>query len=82
MTIKACESCSMPVDSAKYCCYCTTPSGELEPFEKRFEERIAYQLYDKPWLSREQAERETIGFMRSMPAWREHPRVLERLAQR
>jgi hypothetical protein len=80
MSVHPCESCSMPIESGRYCPYCATPSGELQPFEERFEEMIGWQIHCKPELSREQAERETIAFMRSMPAWREHPRVLERLA--
>lgn len=80
MTHCTCESCSMPIESGRYCSYCTTPTGELQPFEERFEKMVGWQLRSKPELSRAQAERETIAFMASMPAWREHPRVLERLA--
>jgi hypothetical protein len=81
MSTHACESCSMPIESGTYCSYCATPSGELQPFEERFEKMIGWQMRTKPGLSRAQAERETIQFMAQMPAWRDHPRVLERLAQ-
>ncbi len=32
-----CESCSMPIESGTYCSYCVTSTGELQPFEERFE---------------------------------------------
>ena len=70
-----CESCSMPIESGHYCPYCVTPSGELQPFEERFEKMVGWQMRRKPDLTREQAERDTLAFMAKMPAWRDHPRV-------
>jgi hypothetical protein len=32
----ACESCSMPIESGRYCAYCVDERGELQPFETRF----------------------------------------------
>ena len=28
-----CESCSMPIETGRYCRYCVDASGELQPFE-------------------------------------------------
>lgn len=70
-----CESCSMPIESGRYCAYCTTAAGELQPFEERFEKMIGWQLRKQPTLSRAQAERDTLAFMAKMPAWKDHPRV-------
>jgi hypothetical protein len=70
-----CESCSMPIESGKYCTYCVTSSGELQPFEERFEKMVSWQLRQKPGTPREQAERETLAFMAKLPAWKDHPRV-------
>jgi hypothetical protein len=70
-----CESCSMPIESGSYCQYCVTPSGELQPFEERFEKMVSWQMRQKPGLSRAQAEEDTLAFMARMPAWKSHPRV-------
>jgi hypothetical protein len=76
-----CESCSMPIESGKYCQYCLTSSGDLQPFEERFEKMVGWQLRQKPGLTREDAERETIAFMSKMPAWREDPHVRARFSR-
>lgn len=70
-----CASCSMPIETGTYCPYCVTPTGELQPFEERFEKMVSWQLRQKPGLSRADAERDTLAFMATMPAWRNHPRV-------
>jgi hypothetical protein len=74
-----CESCSMPIESGIYCSYCVTPSGELQPFDQRFENMVSWQMRQRPGLSRAQAEKDTFAFMRTMPAWKEHPRVVAAL---
>lgn len=76
-TRKQCESCSMPIESGTYCTYCSTATGELQPFDERFEKMVGWQMRQKPTLSRAQAERETLAFMAQMPAWKDHPRVLQ-----
>jgi hypothetical protein len=73
-----CESCSMPIETGRYCAYCTTQSGELQPFEERFEKMVSWQMRRKPGLSRAQAERDTRDFMAQMPAWKDHPAVTQR----
>ena len=70
-----CESCSMPIESGRYCAYCVTATGELQPFEERFEKMVGWQQRQRPGLSRADAERETLAFMAKMPAWKDHPRV-------
>lgn len=71
-----CESCSMPIESGTYCSYCVTPSGELQPFEERFEKMVGWQMRQKSGLSRAQAEKDTLAFMATLPAWKNHPRVI------
>lgn len=73
-----CESCSMPIETGTYCQYCVTPTGELQPFEERFEKMVGWQLRQKPGLSRDDAERDTLAFMAKMPAWKNHPKVTAR----
>ncbi len=72
---KTCESCSMPIESGHYCAYCVTPTGELQPFDERFEKMVGWQMRQKPGLSRSDAEKDTLAFMSKMPAWKDHPRV-------
>jgi hypothetical protein len=81
-TVTTCESCGMPLGSAAdhagsdetspYCAYCVTPSGELQPFEERFERVIQWGVR-KEGLERAAAEVRAREYMRSMPAWRDHP---------
>jgi hypothetical protein len=66
----------MPIESGRYCSYCTTPEGTLQPFEERFEKMVGWQLRQKPGLARTDAEEQTLAFMRKMPAWKDHPRVV------
>jgi predicted amidophosphoribosyltransferase len=75
---QACQSCSMPIESGTYCSYCLTPAGELQPFEERFEKMVSWQMRNKPGVTRQQAEQDTLAFMRKMPAWQNHPRVAAR----
>jgi len=70
-----CESCSMPIESGRYCQYCTTPTGELQPFEERLERMVAWQAKRTPEKSRKELESATLAFMAKMPAWKDHPRV-------
>ena len=71
----ACESCSMPIETGRYCTYCTDEKGELQPFDERFERMIAWQQRRTPTASRAELERATLDFMATLPAWKDHPRV-------
>jgi hypothetical protein len=71
----ACESCSMPIETGRYCSYCTDAQGNLQPFDERFERMIAWQQRRTPDASRAELERATLAFMARMPAWKDHPRV-------
>jgi len=73
-----CESCSMPIESGRYCQYCTDTAGNLQPFDERFEKMIAWQARKQPSASRAELESATLAFMAKMPAWRDHPRVRTR----
>ena len=70
-----CESCSMPIETGRYCKYCANEAGELQPFEERFEKMIGWQARKSPGKSREVLERETLAFMARMPAWKDHPEL-------
>lgn len=79
MALTTCESCSMPIEAGRYCTFCVTPSGELQTFEERFDKMVDWELREKPGILRADAEREILAFMATMPAWREHPGLIERL---
>lgn len=70
-----CESCSMPIETGRYCQYCVDERGELQPFEERFERMVAWQARRSPGKSRDALEAETLAYMAKMPAWRDHPKV-------
>jgi hypothetical protein len=70
-----CESCSMPIETGRYCQYCVNETGELQPFELRFERMVSWQARRSPEKNRETLEAETLAFMAKMPAWKDHPRV-------
>ena len=72
-----CESCGMPIAAGPYCQYCVDDSGHLQDFPTRFERMVAWQ--ERRGSPRAQAEKETIAYMASMPAWKDHPEVLARL---
>jgi hypothetical protein len=70
-----CDSCGMPIESGPYCEYCTDADGALQPFEERFERMVDWQARRDPDAPRERLEAETLSYLATMPAWRDHPRV-------
>ncbi len=79
MTMRTCESCGMPLiaeQSGPYCANCTTESGELQPFEERFE-RMTQWAMRKDGMDRATAEAHTRDYMRGMPAWRDNPALAQ-----
>ena len=73
-----CESCGMPVETGRYCAYCTDADGNLQAFEERFERMVSWQARREPSASRERLEAETLDHMATLPAWKDHPRVVSR----
>lgn len=73
-----CESCGMPIETGRYCPHCVDSNGQLQDFEVRFERMVQWSLRKQPELSRAVAEQRTLDYMASLPAWRNHPRVLTR----
>ena len=80
MSEHSCESCGMPVESGRYCTYCTDADGNLQGFDERFERMVAWQARREPGASRERLEAETLDHMATLPAWKNHPRVVSRSA--
>ena len=74
-TAQTCESCGMPIETGRYCGYCADDSGQPQSFGERFERMIAWQARRDPQATRAELERQTLEYMATMPAWRDHPRV-------
>lgn len=70
-----CQSCGMPIESGAYCSYCLDDKGQLQPFKERFERMVQWMLGREPDMPRAAAEQRTRAYMRTMPAWRDHPMV-------
>ena len=75
-----CQSCGMPIEDGTYCQYCTDDGGNLQPFEERFERMVQWTLHQGTTATREQAEADTLAYMATMPAWRDHPALKAALA--
>ncbi len=71
-----CESCGMPIDDGQYCGHCADAEGNLQAFDERFDRMVQWTLREGSATSKEEAERQTLAYMATMPAWREHPRVV------
>ncbi len=78
----SCESCGMQIESGAYCSYCLDDSGQLQPFDERFERMVQWLLGREPELDRGAAEERTRDYMRKMPAWKEHPSLRDALGGR
>jgi len=74
-TAHACESCGMPIETGRYCDYCTDENGSLQSFDERFERMTSWQARRNPGATREDIERQTLDYMATMPAWQDHPRL-------
>ena len=77
-TAATCESCGMPIETGRYCAYCTDETGALQSFDERFERMVGWQARRHPGATRQEIELQTLDYMATMPAWRDHPRVTAR----
>jgi hypothetical protein len=57
-----------------WCRHCADDSGGLQPFEVRFDLMVQWSLRHDG-VDRAAAEARTMAYLRTMPAWRDHPRV-------
>ncbi len=77
MTTEHCESCGMPIETGRYCAHCVDENGELQDFDERLARMTSWQRRSHPEQSEEEATRSTLAYLATMPAWRDHPRVVE-----
>ena len=68
-TTSSCDSCGMPIESGRYCGYCTDDSGALQSFEERFARMAAWQARRDPAASRQDIERQVRAFAPAPGAW-------------
>jgi len=76
MTSSGCRSYGMPIDDGIYCEHCTDEDGNLQVFDERFTRMVQWTMRRDGATSREEAERKTFASMATMPAWRDHPKVV------
>ena len=70
-----CQSCGMSVEHATYCQYCVNERGELQSFDERFEKMVQWTLKENKDMTREEAEQKAKVYMKTMPAWKNHPNL-------
>jgi hypothetical protein len=66
----------MPIEAGPYCQYCVDEGGKLQAFDERFERMIQWQARREPNAPRAELEKKTLAYMATMPAWKNHPRVV------
>ncbi len=62
-TMSSCDSCGMPIESGRYCGYCTDEGGALQPFEERFARMAGWQARRDPAASKQDIERQVLDYM-------------------
>lgn len=77
-----CQSCTMPIETGVLCQHCSDDSGDLRPFDELFPRMVQWSMKNSSDLTREQAEQQTLEFMASMPAWKDHAEIRARLQRR
>lgn len=70
-----CGSCGMPIDDGTYCHHCVDEKGDLQAFEERFVRMVQWMRREQPDATPEEAEKKTLAYMATMPAWKDHPKV-------
>ena len=68
----------MPIENDKYYRHCVDENGALQSFEERFDKMVSWVQKKEPQISRIDAEEKIRAYMRTMPAWQNHPNLLER----
>lgn len=68
-----CDSCGMPIETGRYCQFCTDADGNLQSFEERFARMVEWRARRDPGASRADVEAATRAYMATMPAWKDHP---------
>ena len=70
-----CQSCGMPIESGRYCQYCSDGHGNLHSFDETVARMAQFWRSQDQSLSTEAARQKTLAHMATMPAWKDHPKV-------
>jgi hypothetical protein len=70
-----CHSCGMPIESGKYCQYCSDGHGNLHGFDETVVRMAQFWRSQDQSLSAEAARKKTLAHMATMPAWKDHPKL-------
>jgi len=80
-----CISCGMPLRAvadrplghpeSAWCVHCSQPDGNLQEFQERFERMVQWEMKTKG-KAKAEAEASTRTHMRTLPAWKDHPRLV------
>ncbi len=73
-----CQSCGMSIESGPYCQYCVDENGNLQDFDERLQRMAQFVKTRNTGISQQEAEKQTLEYRATMPAWRDHPRVVKR----
>lgn len=72
--LASCQSCAMPLQDAKpgqmYCQYCTTPDGQLRPYEQVFEGTVTGYFMGMQKMNRSDAEKAAHEHLGKQIAWK------------
>ena len=81
-----CISCGMPMAGAddhapghpdsRWCAHCSQPDGGLQAFDERFERMVQWEV-KMNHRDRPTAEAATRAYMKTMPAWKDHPSLAD-----
>ena len=70
-----CQSCGMPIESGKYCQYCSDGHGNLHGFDETVARMAQFWHSQDKGLSAGAAREKTLAHMATMPAWKDHPKL-------
>ncbi len=79
--MSACTSCGMSIESGPYCEYCVDAEGKLQEFDERLARMLQWTARNEPELAPEVAEKNTLEYMATMSAWKDHPELRARIAK-
>ena len=71
----SCQSCGMTINAGVHCEFCAGDDGQLRPFDEHFERMVQWALSEHPDTSRKDAEEGVKAYMKTMPAWENHPNL-------
>lgn len=72
-----CESCGMSIEAGPYCQHCVDANGNLKAFEETLQRFVQWSIKQGDAANAAEAEAQTRAYMKTMPAWANHPALQE-----